>query len=428
MLEEAVTSAPSLWAAMNSWFTPSVLFVLLNIMIGTIAITSSFANQKHRQHNPDDPNHYPPQVGLARSPSVLQRLRSISFHGYGSHELHHQSQPIAAHFSPIEDSHTHYYSQQTYQTHTPEIMSHHIFRTPSVLQRLSSTNFFGFRSQELHQSPPVATHFSPVEDSHNHYYSPQTHQAHNPETVTHHISRTPSVLQRLSSINFFSFGSQEPHQSPPVATHFGPIEDSAARYYSQQTHQAQITAKENEHIYRTPSVLQRLSSINFFGFRSQEPRHCRPIENSDSHFYPQQNNKSQTAETEIRQTRFDEQDNEPRSLDEVYSQLQGRHVNRTKSDTEPASGQVPDRLPARMRKSASVKSAFAHFEEEDVVEARRPANINEHKTAAVAAEEDDHEVDAKADDFINRFKQQLKLQRLDSILRYKEMITGGSGK
>lgn len=29
----------------------------------------------------------------------------------------------------------------------------------------------------------------------------------------------------------------------------------------------------------------------------------------------------------------------------------------------------------------------------------------------------DEEVDAKADDFINKFKQQLKLQRLDSLLR-----------
>ncbi len=29
----------------------------------------------------------------------------------------------------------------------------------------------------------------------------------------------------------------------------------------------------------------------------------------------------------------------------------------------------------------------------------------------------DEEVDAKADDFINRFKKQLRLQRLDSLLR-----------
>ncbi|KAK1363676.1 pathogen-associated molecular patterns-induced protein A70-like [Heracleum sosnowskyi] len=36
----------------------------------------------------------------------------------------------------------------------------------------------------------------------------------------------------------------------------------------------------------------------------------------------------------------------------------------------------------------------------------------------------DEQVDAKADDFINRFKQQLKIQRIDSIKRYTEMLTG----
>jgi Cotton fibre expressed protein len=34
-------------------------------------------------------------------------------------------------------------------------------------------------------------------------------------------------------------------------------------------------------------------------------------------------------------------------------------------------------------------------------------------------------VDARADDFINRFKEQLKIQRLNSILNYKEMLNRG---
>ncbi|KAL8208451.1 hypothetical protein R6Q57_007863 [Mikania cordata] len=34
----------------------------------------------------------------------------------------------------------------------------------------------------------------------------------------------------------------------------------------------------------------------------------------------------------------------------------------------------------------------------------------------------DQEVDAKADDFISRFKQQLKLQRLESLVRYKQHV------
>lgn len=99
----------------------------------------------------------------------------------------------------------------------------------------------------------------------------------------------------------------------------------------------------------------------------------------------------------------------------------------------PAAGELPVKLAKKMKKSASAKSAFAHFEVTDIVESRRPATVRVSKTKPTIAEEegsgDDEEVDAKADDFINKFKQQLKLQRLDSIIRYKEMVgRGNNGK
>lgn len=124
----------------------------------------------------------------------------------------------------------------------------------------------------------------------------------------------------------------------------------------------------------------------------------------------------------------DEESDELESLDEVYSKITGGNVNRTKSDTLPASGEVLVKLPAKMKKSASLKSAFAHFEEDKIVEARRPATVRERRAAAAEAEDDDVEVDAKADDFINKFKHQLKLQRMDSIIRYKDMVNRGGGK
>ncbi|PWA51795.1 hypothetical protein CTI12_AA440550 [Artemisia annua] len=122
----------------------------------------------------------------------------------------------------------------------------------------------------------------------------------------------------------------------------------------------------------------------------------------------------------------EEENDTLQSLDEVYSNIKGGQVNRTKSDTQPASGEVPVKLPAKMKKSASMKSPFSHFEENKIVEARRPETVRERKTAEKAAVDgdDDVEVDAKADDFINKFKHQLKLQRLDSIIRYKEMSEG----
>ncbi|CAK8531946.1 unnamed protein product [Lathyrus sativus] len=40
----------------------------------------------------------------------------------------------------------------------------------------------------------------------------------------------------------------------------------------------------------------------------------------------------------------------------------------------------------------------------------------------VGSEMEEEEVDAKADDFIKRFKQQLRMERLDSILRYRDVL------
>lgn len=45
---------------------------------------------------------------------------------------------------------------------------------------------------------------------------------------------------------------------------------------------------------------------------------------------------------------------------------------------------------------------------------------------SVEEREEEEGVDAKADDFINRFRQQLRLQRLDSILRCRDILTRNS--
>ncbi|XP_055823521.1 uncharacterized protein LOC129892023 [Solanum dulcamara] len=65
----------------------------------------------------------------------------------------------------------------------------------------------------------------------------------------------------------------------------------------------------------------------------------------------------------------EEEEGEMTSLDEVYSQLRERHVSRSRSDTKLVSSEAPVKLPTKMKKSASMKSPFAHFEEEAIVEA-----------------------------------------------------------
>lgn len=77
MLEDAV---PSLWAAVNGWFTPSVLFVLLNIVIGTIAVTSKGIRGMHSHPRKDDDPLHQHMLGpdlYHSSPSMLERLKSF---------------------------------------------------------------------------------------------------------------------------------------------------------------------------------------------------------------------------------------------------------------------------------------------------------------------------------------------------------------
>lgn len=260
-------SNPSLWASMNSWFTPTVLFVLLNLMVGTILLNSNLLTQKQAQQQEQE---------------------------QGSNNQNDQ--------------------------HNPKLL-----RSPSVLKRLKSLNFRNFRSQEAALIKQTLD-----EETQSNYILEQTmHQ----ETIT-----------------------------------------TQAQFVLEQTHE----------------------------------------------------DESPLRQTDDEEDELDE-DEVPQSLDEVYSQLGHQYTDgnfsRTTSETKPASGKVPAKLPTKMKKSASMKSPFAHFEESDIVEIQRPATVREKRTTEL-----DEEVDAKADDFINKFKQQLKLQRMNSIIRYKEVISRGSAK
>ncbi|XP_022881480.1 uncharacterized protein LOC111398681 [Olea europaea var. sylvestris] len=267
MFEESASVIPSIWESMNSWFTPTVFFVLLNLVIGTIAFTSTLANQKESQNDPQQQN-------IARSPSVLQRLKSINF-----------SRSQDAHQKEVTDSDT-------------------------LLNPESSHEALNF-------------------EEHSRYFFQPSHQE--------------------------SF--QENLETTQAQTHY---------VFQQDFHETQ-------------------DRLIFEGEK------MTPLEFQEVH--------EQKAEK-----------NEFQSMAEVYSEVTGSHFIRTTSDTEPASGEIPEKLPARMIKSASFKSGVGHFEE-DIVEARRPATARENGNSKLP---EDHEVDAKADVFINKFKHQLKLQRLDS--------------
>lgn len=108
--------------------------------------------------------------------------------------------------------------------------------------------------------------------------------------------------------------------------------------------------------------------------------------------------------------------------DEAYDEHQ-LHLDRSQSDAHPTGGEMPPKLAVRIKKSASEKSPFAHFEEGEIENAATTLREAADQVENGGGEE---EVDARADDFIYRFRHQLKLQRLDSILRYKEILGRGS--
>ncbi|XP_047967750.1 pathogen-associated molecular patterns-induced protein A70 [Salvia hispanica] len=232
----------------------------------------------------------------------------------------------------------------------------------------------------------------------SHPSNPQNSQNTPPSST----ARSPSLLHRLKSINLLS--SPPPQDSSLLHKHI-PDSDTthfASHYFFPNPQESQESAAhESPPPHLAAAAQTGRETEAHFDFEEKAPIFAD--------FEAAHEAESESLEM---------------SMDEVYSQLNkdgSSHFNRTKSDTKPAGGEIPAKLAAKMRKSASVKSPFNHFEEGDIVEARRPATAREGRAAAA----DEGGVDAKADDFINRFKQQLKLQRLDSIIRYKDMIERG---
>ena len=168
------------------------------------------------------------------------------------------------------------------------------------------------------------------------------------------LLRAPSVLQRASSFNFSLFKFDQPNNpEPPVLSEYPTLQHSEPEH---------VNPDPPNQIARTPSLLERLKSISVL-YRSD----------------------STTLEPE---TDTDE------SEDEIADPGHEHLVRRSKSDRV---GGVVVKPGEKMTKSASEKSSLEKKRE----------------TASLGYDE---EVDAKADDFINRFKQQLRLQRLNSLL------------
>uniref|UniRef100_A0ACD5VSF1 Uncharacterized protein n=1 Tax=Avena sativa TaxID=4498 RepID=A0ACD5VSF1_AVESA len=87
------------WSLVRGYFSGATLFLLLNVVIGTIALTSrSRSHRRRHSHHGDEDNHHqqdpkdyidqyapaPAPAPLARTSSVMERLRSLGLYRFRS--------------------------------------------------------------------------------------------------------------------------------------------------------------------------------------------------------------------------------------------------------------------------------------------------------------------------------------------------------
>ncbi|KAI5415184.1 pathogen-associated molecular patterns-induced protein A70 [Lathyrus oleraceus] len=93
---------------------------------------------------------------------------------------------------------------------------------------------------------------------------------------------------------------------------------------------------------------------------------------------------------------------------------------------KPISDSGDDKNKVELKRSVSEKECsmtldWEEEEDEETLEGRRPSTAMARSETTTCKE--DEGVDAKADDFINMFKKQLRLQRLNSFVRYRNTLT-----
>lgn len=191
------------------------------------------------------------------------------------------------------------------------------------------------------------------------------------------LNRSPSLLNRIRSFNLRHY-NQEPS------------------FVAQPEPESEFTHPQ---LVRKPSLLERVMSFNLNKHEPQYPQ-------SQTHYVQPESESDSTKPQLVRK---------PSLLQRVMSFNLNKNEPAQPEAENPSLNQVKSKV--EMKKSASEKTFERGEEDEEAVERRRPA------TAAARSEtttcKEDEAVDAKADDFINRFKKQLRLQRRDSFMRYR---------
>ncbi|KAF8014167.1 hypothetical protein BT93_H0109 [Corymbia citriodora subsp. variegata] len=194
--------------------------------------------------------------------------------------------------------------------------------------------------------------------------------------------QTLPLLSPLSSgFDFSLYKSQGPSCAQPEAHHDErPSEPECAD-------RAELPC-----LARAPSLLERVKSINFSSlYRSSDPD---PDEDALHHLGVDS----------------DSEDDDSVLYTDAGRVHQDHQVRRVRSDPKAAAHGESSAWRRRTSPSWSVGGP------------RRRERAGKRAARRRSSVEGEDEIDAKADAFINRYKRDLKLQRLDSIVRFKEML------
>ncbi|XP_057787605.1 pathogen-associated molecular patterns-induced protein A70-like [Salvia miltiorrhiza] len=257
--------------------------------------------------------------------------------------------------------------QQRNDQHQPKPR---LVRVSSFLERVKAYNLSTYQSP---QPDPAAPQTTTKPDNLDSYRSLQPQPAARELEVPHHARSKSDAMD-----NAMNLSNYEAPQSEP-----------AAREHVDSHHVGRSKPESMENAFKFPSYHSPQREPEA---RVEDPHHA-PDAVANAFDFAMYESQRPEAEEE-----------EP------------HHVTRTTSDA------VVKAAPAAraLKKSLSEKISMVEEEEEDE-ERWRPSTVRE-RTA------EDEEVDGKADDFINKFRQQLKLQRMDSNLRYDEMLNRGTGR
>ncbi|XP_024967707.1 BEACH domain-containing protein lvsA-like [Cynara cardunculus var. scolymus] len=303
----------SMWASMAAWFTPIVLFGLMNLIVATIFIANN-NNKRHDQrqvlanNNNNNNKHYDQGEDQVYGNSS-SRIAGIT-------SLFERSKPISV---------------------------------SSCIAAITTAE-----SRQKNPSQPKKATYSSLSRLAQSIYFPTIHGTRSNGDDLYQSGKAVgagSQLERVKSVRFSSTDSEN-----IVLTESSKISNSPGQ------------------LVRAPSFIERVKSFKI----SSPSKSGAPL-------------------------------TEHANIDTGRTAKADHHAIRSKSEKSSVEKSVVE-----IKKTRS-EIRLPSDDEEDV-DSRRPATARERRNAGDAG------VDAKADDFITRFRQQLKLQRVESLVRYNDIL------